>query len=123
MAVDKFRPLLSEKDVAILLEALSRMDNTVAVAALRKKLSLCQFKIEAGLVKPSARVAQETVTKNSLENDLGVSEEEKSAWMQAEIDKLLGAPTISGANSPDLTNLKGFEPPKDLGNPFTKVDI
>lgn len=103
MAVDKFRPLLSASDIEWLLEGLALLTPNPQIKAIHSKLSVCLMKVNAGLVKPSARVAEESTGKNSLENDLGISEEEKAVAMDASLRMQLGE---APANEEEITAIK-----------------
>ena len=140
-SVAKFRPLLSELDVDEILAALALVPASLNVLAVRKKLILFQRKVEAGFIKPSAVTVSE-VPKRDISEELGLSEEEKAVWMEADMRRLLGEPqltekeieaiklsvrvkvsatvlvsNVSASASAPLA-LAGFSLPVDMGNPF-----
>jgi len=129
MAVDKFRPLMSEVDIDTCLAGLALLTSTVQVAAIRKKLALCKAKINAGIVTPSARTARETVAKPSMEAGIGMSEEEQADWMEAETHRLLGEPVpaelsarIAGRLTAPAVAVTQTPAPVDLGSPFARTE-
>lgn len=91
MEVAKFRPLLSINDVEFLLAAIEAMPSSVQAAATHKKLATFALKVRHGINSPSYYGSGEAAAVNQLAQ-IGGSEEEIAAYLEAEMNKRLPPP-------------------------------